>query len=118
MRYKTTTLIAAAALALSLAGCAPRVAPAPEPVDPTASLEARAQDVAASMDPEFGDPATWDAAKSAARSMCNLADADPESAYEASMLVAMESGVTAEQAGIIWGIAVNVYCPEHAGLVG
>jgi PBP1b-binding outer membrane lipoprotein LpoB len=117
--------LAAAAVAFALVGCSapspavmPETAPAPAVAEQTATPEENAQRAAASMDPVFADPATWQAALEAAKSDCALADVSPETAWNDSLILAIENDVTAEQAGIIWGIAVALYCPEHEGIIG
>lgn len=121
---KTVIPIAAAiAATLALAGCGakPAAEPEPAPVEAPASApltpEENAQAAAASIDPVFADPATWEAALTVAQTNCELADADVDNAFQASLLIGMEQGVTAEQIGITWGIAFELYCPEYEGIV-
>lgn len=112
--------------ALTLTGCGvsnteaptPTVeapAPMPEATEPT--LEESAQVAASTLDPVFADPAVWESALTLARSDCALADADPANAFEVSVRLGMENGVSAERLGIVWGVAVTLYCPEHADLL-
>lgn len=94
--------------------------PIPE-IEPAPDLPTRdeiAQDAAASIDPVFADAEVWVAAKETAHNLCDLADMDPDTAVVTSLTLAIESGVTAEQIGVIWGVATSLYCPEYEGLVG
>lgn len=115
VRIASASIIAA--LALGFTGCATQpesdTAPAPET---TMSTDDAAQAAAASIDSVFADEATWEAAKETAQAMCDMADVDPDGAFETSLVLGAEAGVSAEQIGIIWGVAVNLYCPEHEGV--
>lgn len=116
--FRMTTIAAGIATALIFTGCATATSDTATPEAPTAVTEAQAQEAAASLDPVFADPEVWHAATSTAQTLCDLADVNPDTAFRDSLIVAAESGVSPEQVGIIWGIAVNVYCPEHANIAG
>jgi hypothetical protein len=126
---KNITLIAAAAAfaVTLLTGCVvsdpgpaepadePEVsAPAPDTLDTSMSPE---QAAAIGVDPVFADEAVWTAALDSAQHYCDLADIAPDQAASMSLVQAQDAGVTGTQLGVIWGIAVNLYCPEHAGTV-
>ncbi len=113
MKKALTAITITAAAAFALAGCATTTTPA---TVETVTTESAAQSAAASIDSRFNDAAVWEQTKVTAQTLCQLADEAPDTAFETSILVAGDQGIQPEQVGVIWGIAVTMYCPEHSDI--
>lgn len=136
MKIKFAALVTAGVIAATLSACSPAqtveadqpsatsspTAPVtPEaPVVPEASVltdEEAARSLAISMDPVFADPGVWENALVVSETLCDLADEAPDQAFELSVDAAVESGISGKQLGILWGVAITVYCPEHESVI-
>lgn len=132
---KKFSIAVAVAGVFVLAGCAaPKVeAPAPKVRAPEVTVETPTPvttpevtvetpdarqvglDVLRGMDPVF-EHVPDDAIFTASEGICTAFD--DGLSFETVVLVAMGEGLSAEQAGYLVGFAVNVDCPEWAGVTG
>lgn len=96
---------------------APVAEPAPveEVAPPEQSLEDLGLVVLRDMYPKFAlvdDAVISDAAWAA----CDLFDTG--GSFDMYVLVALDSGITAEEAGALAGFATSAYCPQHSNILG
>lgn len=123
---KKFSIAVAVAGVFVLAGCtaaAPEVEPVPEVKVPEVTVETPEHpdarqvglDVLRDLDPTF-EHVPDDAIFTASEGICTAFD--DGLSFETVVLVAMGEGLSADQAGYLVGFAVNVDCPEWAGVAG